>query len=83
MPEQKVTFVVISRRTRSTPDVEEVVHDEYDSIQTAREFANELVEYHGLYNARVNNSKGVTVYDARANGVRYNRKLGGKRKRGG
>jgi hypothetical protein len=39
------------------------------------------VEYHGCYDARINNWKGVTVWEARKNGVRYNPKLGGKRRR--
>lgn len=60
-----VTWAVVVRRTRDT----------------AKEFATEWVEYHGCYDARVVDSAGVTVWRARESGVRYNPKLGGKRRR--
>ena len=76
-----VTWNVVVRRFRRTTEAEEERKDTYDSFQAAKDFAREWVEYHGYYDAKVINSKGVTVYEARRDGVRYNPKLGGKRRR--
>jgi acetylornithine deacetylase/succinyl-diaminopimelate desuccinylase-like protein len=76
-----VTFVLLVQRTRADGEAGEQNMGTYGDFKTAREFAREMVEFHGNYNARINNSKDVTVYDARKDMVRYNPKLGGKRKR--
>lgn len=76
-----VRFTVFGRRTRATLEAEEEQHDTFEDAKTAGEFAKELVEYSGYYDARVINAKGVAVYSARRSGVRYNPKLGGKRRR--
>lgn len=55
----------------------EVRRDTYDSFQSAKEFATSAVENEGNYNARVINSKGVEVFNARRAGV----KQAGRRKR--
>lgn len=64
-----VTFTVWSRRHRRTTEAEETRHDTYADFATAKEFANEWVEYHKHYSARVINSKGVEVYDTRKAGI--------------
>lgn len=44
--------------------------DTYDSFQSAKAFATSAVEHEGHYNARVINSKGVEVFNARKSGIK-------------
>lgn len=79
--EPAVRYTVFVRPFRRTTEAEEERRDTYEEAKTAIEFAKELVEYHGNYDASVVNSKGLRVWEARRKGVRYNPKLGGKRTR--
>lgn len=67
--EGQVTFTVWGRKLKRTTEAEEDRHDTYDSFEVAKDFATELVERLGYYDARVINSKGVCVWEAKKNGV--------------
>lgn len=65
----KITYTVWATKKRTDPDMGEQ-HDTYDDHNVAKEFATELVEHCGYYDACVVNSKGVRFWEARKNGVR-------------
>ena len=67
---KKPSWTVYVQPTRASGEAGEECRDTYDSFQSAKEFATAAVQYEGQYNARVINSKGVEVFDARKSGVR-------------
>lgn len=64
-----VTYTVWGIKKQADPEPGER-HDTYSDHKTAREFATDLVENAGFYDAHVVNSKGVRIWEARKNGVR-------------
>lgn len=64
------TWTVWVQPTNAAGEVGEQRRDTYDLFGVAREFAIAAVEYEGVYNARVINSKGVEVYNAKKSGIK-------------
>ena len=59
-----MTWTVCVQMTRATFEADEECRGTYDSFQSAKECAISAV-HQGNYNARVINSKGVEVFNAR------------------